>query len=327
MFDTPTVVGDLVYIASCSGSVSALDKESGAVHWTFDTAADGNRSTFHGDPLVTDSGIVYPADNGFVYAFDLETGELHWQTELPFKGVLDDAVTVGHTIVSANDKGGQLFALDLETGSHRWTLEPGGVLEGDNAASPVATEEGILFGGRDGLIYLVDPESGKVSWRLDLGVGPASELALVDGSLVVGLGDKRLVRIDLEARVIAGEVELPEVPDGTPAVVGQTVVLIAVPGWLVAVDTERDEIVWMKEGRWSSERPLVDGQTIVAGTWDGQLSAHRIGDGEVVWRDTLPGSVRGIGMSGETYFIGTSQGTIYAYRPLDRVSIEDLSDP
>ena len=76
---TPTVVGDLVYGASCSGVLFALDKSSGEVRWRYDTAQDGRSASFHGDPVVTDELLVISSDvssSGFVYAFELDTGEV-----------------------------------------------------------------------------------------------------------------------------------------------------------------------------------------------------------------------------------------------------------
>jgi outer membrane protein assembly factor BamB len=307
-------VGDVVHIASCSGNIFALDQTSGAKRWSLDANVDAGRTTFHGDPLVSGSMIVYPADTGVVYALESETGELLWKTRLPFSGVFNDAVAAGNLVVSANDKGGELVALDLETGAHRWTFVPPGERRGMNAAAPVIYGGDVLYGGPDGVVYAIGAESGMPSWSLDLAVSLETELALAGDLLAVGTGDRRLVLVDLTSRREVGDVDLPGVPDGTPVVAGTRVVLLALPDWLVSVDTGTGEIEWTAAGDWSSERPLVDGELLLAGTWSGEVVALDLDDGSVVWATEVEGGVRGLGKRGTTYFVGVSEGTIYAVR-------------
>ena len=88
--------------------------------------------------------VIFPADTGLVYAFESESGILRWKEQLPFEGVFNDAVAAGSMVVSANDRGGELFAPDLATGAHRWTTAQGVIYAfrpGETASNRKSFEE------------------------------------------------------------------------------------------------------------------------------------------------------------------------------------------
>jgi len=119
VYVSPTVVGDTLYIGSCSGSYYALDRATGAIRWTYDTGVDGPPASFHGDPVTSAGLIVTGSDHtlgGYAYAFDLETGELAWRLDVG--GLESDLVAEGSRVIGATSDGG-LIALDLESGDSR----------------------------------------------------------------------------------------------------------------------------------------------------------------------------------------------------------------
>jgi len=82
----PTVAGDVLLIGSCAGTFYAFDKRSGKVRWSYDIHQDGNQTSFHGNPLITDQLVLIGTDNGcasggigHVYAFDRATGAVRWK--------------------------------------------------------------------------------------------------------------------------------------------------------------------------------------------------------------------------------------------------------
>lgn len=312
MYVSPTVVGDLVYAASCSGKLFALDRHRGEVRWSFDTGA-----TFHGEPVVTDKLLVIPSDAGFVYAFELGTGEVRWKTPLPPAGVLSDLVRVGPTVVGL-DSLGQLFSLDLATGGLQWLFPPEGTSEErQRVQPPAAAGERVFFAGSRGDVYCVDAFSGEEIWRRELGAPVTTAVVLAGDAVVVGTEDRRLARLSLADGEVLSRIELPEQPAGTPAAAPGAVVLLAGSSLLAAVDPDLKSIRWTlpSVAGFSSPRPLLAGDTVLAGTEEGEVMAARLADGSVVWRATGSGVVRGLGASAGTYFIGTLAGTVYAYEP------------
>jgi outer membrane protein assembly factor BamB len=312
VYVSPTVVGDRVYAASCSGKLFALDRERGEVRWSFDTGA-----TFHGEPVVASGLLVIPSDAGFVYAFDLASGEVRWKSAVPPPGVLSDLVRAGPTVAGL-DGAGQLFSLDLATGALRWLFPPEGVpVERPRVRTPLAAADRILFAGSLGEVYAVDALSGEPIWKRELGTAVSTGLALAGEAAVVGTEDGRLLRLALTDGSVLSRLELPARPAETPVVTPRAVLVLAGSALLVAVDPALEAVRWSlpSAAGWSSPRPLVVGDTVVAGAEDGEVLALGIADGSIAWRGSVEGVVRGLGGGEDALLIGTLAGSVYAYRP------------
>lgn len=309
---SPTVVGDRVYAASCSGKVFALDRASGQVRWSFETGA-----TFHGQPVVASGLLIIPSDAGFVYAFELASGEVRWKTPVPPPGVLSDLVLAGSTVAGL-DGWGQLFSLDLATGGMRWLFPPDGEPETrGRVRTPLAAADRIFFAGPRGDVYAVDALSGEPLWKRDLGSPATTGLALAGESALLGTEDRHLVRLALSDGSVLARLELPSPASETPVVAPEAIILLAGSELLVAVDPALAAVAWSlpSAAGWSSPRPLVAGDTVIAGSEEGEVVAVRRADGSIAWRGKVSGVVRGMGLGEDALFIGTLAGTVYAYRP------------
>ncbi|QIB67737.1 PQQ-binding-like beta-propeller repeat protein [Kineobactrum salinum] len=82
----PTVVAGVVYVGSQSGSVYALDLQSGCVYWRFDADAEVRSAISFGlDGAAGDGGgeSVYFGDfSGSVYRVNARTGKLLWRAKV-----------------------------------------------------------------------------------------------------------------------------------------------------------------------------------------------------------------------------------------------------
>ena len=311
-------MGDLVYGASCSGTLFAFDRFSGEVRWSYDTLQDGATAQFHGDPIVTDELLVIPSDAspaGFVYAFELETGTVRWKTPVAPGGITSHLLRHGSTILGLTQNG-TLYAFDLATGAERWSVEPDSESRGMTLNNhPALAGERVYFGAADGRVRAVSVISGEVLWATDLGARPNTQAVVHGRDLVVGTMDRKLHRLALADGSRTGELELPEVPVGTPALFEESMIQVLGSGQLVSVARDLGEIRWSysSPSNWTSFQPLAEGEQVVAGTDDGDLFAFSVADGRIAWRDKVDGTVRGIGESEGTYYIGTLQGALYAY--------------
>jgi outer membrane protein assembly factor BamB len=87
------VVGDHLYVGSCSGRFFALNRTNGQVVWSHDTSVDGPSASFHGDVLVTDRLVLVGSDaepQGYLYALERSTGVARWKH--PFPGGVGAAI-------------------------------------------------------------------------------------------------------------------------------------------------------------------------------------------------------------------------------------------
>ena len=55
-------MGEVVLIGSCAGTFYALDKKTGEVRWSYDIKKDGDQTSFHGNPLITEDLIIIGTD-------------------------------------------------------------------------------------------------------------------------------------------------------------------------------------------------------------------------------------------------------------------------
>src|SRR5437588_7649891 len=119
----------MLLIGSCAGTFYAFDKHTGEVRWSYNIHQDGNQTSFHGNPLISESLILVGTDKscapdgiGHVYAFDKATGAVRWKYRTA--GVPTDIARIGSTVYAASFID-QLFALNLADGSLRWKFETG----------------------------------------------------------------------------------------------------------------------------------------------------------------------------------------------------------
>ncbi len=309
-------MGDLVYAASCSGVLYALDIASGEVRWSYDTAQEGKSAEFHGDPVVTDELLVIPSDSptGHVYAFETQTGAVRWKTAVPPNGLPSDLVRFGSTVVGASTAG-ELLAFDLETGEVRWRLPTGTEgSPGSRRYAPALDGERLYDCAADGVVRAIDAGSGEVLWSRDLDLRFNTAPIVHDGHLVIGAKDRRLYRLRLTDGEPTVVLELPGPPTGTPSIVDGAIVLPLTSGFIIAAEADLSSLRWSHGAAslWSSLRPLVGGGLAVAGTDEGELVAVRLDDGAAEWQRQLEGTIRGIGRAGDALYVGTLGGTLYA---------------
>jgi polyvinyl alcohol dehydrogenase (cytochrome) len=131
---TPAVTEDTVYTSSWNGRVYALDRETGAELWSFDTGAtqaDGALGVQSSITVLPDGRVVVGDSEANVYALDGSDGRLLWETTVGDPSVdhiwASPNVTNGRVFIgvaSHNDQPctqGRLVALDADTGAELWT--------------------------------------------------------------------------------------------------------------------------------------------------------------------------------------------------------------
>ena len=99
------------------------------MRWSYNIHQDGNQTSFHGNPLITDQLILIGTDKscasdgiGHLYAFDRITGAVRWKYRTA--GTPSDVARMGSTIYAASFLD-ELVALNLKDGSLRWKFATG----------------------------------------------------------------------------------------------------------------------------------------------------------------------------------------------------------
>jgi eukaryotic-like serine/threonine-protein kinase len=222
-----------VYVASFDGGLYALDLESGAVSWTFQT--EGNEFFPRGElqraPLLHD-GVLYAGSRDYhLYAIDAASGDLLWQKREGDGWIIATPLAIGDLLYFGASDGQRFYAIDRATGEERWSIPVHTRVFG----SAIEVADVIVFGGFNGKILGVDPDSGDVRWVFQTPASRANYGTVYDdrGALTEAFRD--LYRTgrwrEAEERILT----LGSIP-GTPAVRGSTIYFGSTEGVVYALE-------------------------------------------------------------------------------------------
>lgn len=179
--------GDLFVIGNSDGNVYALDVESGALRWVFET---GHR--VWATPLIVSDVVYIGSMDRHLYALRLSDGQVVWDFHAEgafasMPALLDDTLYAG----TFDDR---LYAIDAHTGTERWRFA------GENWfwGGPVVYGDTIYAADVNGNVYAVEAETGEQVWHRPLNVPVRAGPTLTeDGSrLFVGSENGTLYALD-----------------------------------------------------------------------------------------------------------------------------------
>lgn len=182
----PVVVDGLLVSACTDGTVSAMNRSSTTVTWTFETGGE-----ILGTPAVLPSGsLIFGSGDGQVYRIS-SSGQLEWKYEAKYP-VYGTPLLVENTVY-IGDNGGRLHAIDAQSGQAEWVFERATyAIE----SKPAVLGDAVLFGAWDGYLYAVNRKDGSLKWKSwgpkSSEGGPARYYAPADCGPVV-LGDRIFV--------------------------------------------------------------------------------------------------------------------------------------
>lgn len=299
------------------------------MQWSYNIHQDGNQTSFHGNPLITDQLILIGADKncdpggvGHVYAFDRSTGVVRWKYRTV--GTATDIARLDSTVYAASFAD-ELTALNLSDGKLLWkfatgTSNPDCILP----TAPVVVGDRVFYLGLNGILYALDGYSGKVLWKHEFHDGPTTNLSVLGKSLYLGNSSKHLFRISADDGQVESELLVPAYPEGHILVHESSLYVFledrdSHAGYLISTDVNLSHVSWIDKAdrAWSSEWPRVWNGLLLAGNCRSELHAFRISDGAPQWSDKLKGCLRSIGTDGDgqPIYIGAQEGTVYAYSP------------
>jgi outer membrane protein assembly factor BamB len=115
----PAFTGQLVVIATSSGSVYGVDAKTGQQRWhSTSFSRFGRREYFYATPTVAYGRVFIGNADGTVYAFGAGTGHLLWAREVGT--YVYTAAAVWRKTVFVGTWDGNFVALDARTGEPRW---------------------------------------------------------------------------------------------------------------------------------------------------------------------------------------------------------------
>lgn len=214
---SPAIADGVVYIASLSTQLFAIDQKTGQEKWKFKS-----RMPIASSPAVADGRVYFVSSSGSLAAIDAATGQPAWvfagEFERRFEArglhgypyptqVIPDAwdvytsspaVVNGKVYFGAGD--GNVYSVDARSGILQWKFATGDVVH----ASPAVVGGLVYVGSYDGNLYALDAETGAQKWVFEGGkdpvyhnqVGFQASPAVVDGIVYVGCRDAHVYAID-----------------------------------------------------------------------------------------------------------------------------------
>lgn len=170
---SPALVDNRIFIGSDAGTFFALNAQTGAVLWTFETGRHPLGKGILSSPIVYRDTVFFGAYDGDVYALDTRTGTLKWRYR--------DADWIGSSPALAPDRGlvfiglefglmgkrGGIAALDMHTGKCCWQDFSPALTH----ASPCYIPELdiVVCGSNNGIVYAHNAQTGARLWQYQTG--------------------------------------------------------------------------------------------------------------------------------------------------------------
>jgi outer membrane protein assembly factor BamB len=313
---SPAVAEGVVYAASMSGFLYAIDQETGKERWNFKSSMPIQSS-----PAVVAGVVYFVSSAGSLAAIDAATGKPKWvlPTEYerrfqaknlhgyrPPEQTMPDAwdmftsspaVANGKVFFGSGD--GNVYAADAATGVLQWKFATRDVVH----SSPAVVGNTVYIGSWDSSLYAIDAETGQQRWAFAAGqddtihnqVGFQGSPAVDNGVVYIGCRDAHVYAIDA-----ANGRKKWDYPTSK--------------SWVISTPAVRDGLVWAgtsdssrlmaldaKSGRlrhnldakaYLFSSPAIAGDALYTGSHNGRVYAVDVRTGKFLWEFQSEGSKR-----------------------------------
>lgn len=285
------VNGDVLYVSSGLGSLTALDTATGNPIWTQELDATGV-----GRPTAFDNLVYVMAGDDTGWAIEADSGRLAWQissseARTNVLGGPAPIVTDGLAVFSFGS--GEMQAVFRQGGLRRWDASvlgerPGRALAkfDDVTGRPIAKDGVIYAGNQSGRTVAVNAASGARIWSA--GEGAIDTVLPVGGSVFLISDRNELVRLSADTGERVWGTRLPDFVKDRP---GRQSEVFAHHGPILAggrlIVASSDEVMRSFDPvsgtltgvtevpSGASTAPVVAGQTLYVVSRKGQLLAYR----------------------------------------------------
>jgi outer membrane protein assembly factor BamB len=298
---SPAVGHGAVFFTSRSGRIYAVDAVTGRLRWFRATDSLlpfpwGHESGDHyiSSPVLAGEMVIVGAGDGGVYALAPATGRVLWRGWTG--GRVRSSPAVAGDRVYAGSADGSLYCFDLKTGARRWRFDTDGahLNSGDFGfdrrtiqSSPSVSGNIVFFGARDGFLYAVSADSGRLRWRFDHQESwIITSPAVHDGRVFAASSDAGFI----QALDTAGGRELWHQETGkttwsSPALTRTSLLIGDRTGEILALDPASGTIRWhFQTGGTIYSSPVVCGSLAFVGSTDGSVYALHLGEGDTTFR-------------------------------------------
>ena len=246
---SPTVYGDLLYIAARDGAAWAIDTSNGRIKWQVAGPTVAASHTGGPGPAVSDKYAVFPFGTGDVLASFRKGGLRSWSSGLSgarlglastqVRDLTGQPVIEGSSVYLASSAG-RMAAVDLNTGLRIWTAKQGSqghILVAGGAVFAVSDAGNLIrLSKDDGALIWSTPlpkftkKSVKSRAKIHAHYGPI----LAGGRLILVSSDGLIRQFNPADGTLITTVDLPSGAASAPIVVNGTLYVLNTKGDLLA---------------------------------------------------------------------------------------------
>jgi len=170
---TPAYNKEYIFFGDCAGLMYAVNATDGKLKWTFKSNGDTMRNEIFGfdrkaviaSPVIANNILVAGGRDGFLYGLNELTGEKIWQLDYQVSWILSSVAVKDSVVVTGTSDGSFINALNLFTGKELWRFQT----QAPVWASPIITNDKVICGSNDGVLYGLELYTGKELWRYRAG--------------------------------------------------------------------------------------------------------------------------------------------------------------
>ena len=247
---TPAVSGDVLYFATGSGAVHALNRRTGQTIWTTHLTGGDNMSS----PAYYQGKIYLAlAIKPRLYCLDAKTGKVLWKNSIPGAAntgmgdvspavsngvVVMDAVTRPKIVKGKKTLNPMIRAFDAHSGAALWTASMG------RGPKPPAFKGGVpMISGQtvyvgspvNGYYEARDLKTGKLLWKWNK-ISSARSAPTMDHNVLYIAGSRSVYALDPRTGKEIGRAQIGgRMGIVSPTIVGGTVYLSNTWDWIVAI--------------------------------------------------------------------------------------------
>jgi outer membrane protein assembly factor BamB len=309
-----------IYVGGDRGILKALDQETGAEVWRFDTIE--SPADVWGNTSVNSGGGSW-----FPPSFDLDSGRVFWAVAnpAPFPGTPE--FPNGSSREGLNLYTDSTVALDVKTGAYQWHHQTvSHDLFDRDLLHTMLTDIGgvpaVISTGKEGRVWATRRDNGEVLWGpTPIGMHKNDELLELTGATEVYPGSFGGVLTPpalADGVIYVAELNAPTMYSANAtAYFGSEIGTMN--GDLAAIDAATGEIIWNT----SVDGDPTGGVTVVndlvlTATFQGNVIAYARDTGKEVWRWTAPGGINSwMSVSGDMVVVpvgASSPATIFGLR-------------
>jgi outer membrane protein assembly factor BamB len=278
VFYAPALVTEsFVYVGDLANNFHKIDKETGAVIWTYSGAGG-----FFIGKATEEDGIVYaPANDGKLYALD-KNGELLWTFETD-RYIWAQPIIMDETIyVGSMDH--FIYAISTD-GEERWSVE----MKGAIASAPAISEDGrTLFVSSLGKeMVALDTSNGASQWSFESNESIWGQSILIDENLFLADSAGNIHALDATNGEELWQEKVSSSVIGGLTVLDNGFVLATKEGLIKAYDFDGNSLWEATLDGETYQAPVTNGQVLIVGTIEGENLVYGFDiDGVQLWSTT-----------------------------------------